>query len=157
MDLEQSIQTMFKFPDIFILCKQNNTDIYSYFRNNFGCENLPEDFLIFMSIFDGLKLNDLNIFSINSKNKPFVVQTFQEFSKDTDIDAYQEKIEIKSKNGLFFFATDNKGGRYAFKKQENYQKVCYIPTDSPRKVVVYETFTDLLSEKIELAIKNCIL
>lgn len=156
MNLEQCIQRMIKFPDIFKLCKQDNADVYSYFKQNFDCTNIPEDFLLFISIFDGLKLNDFNIFSISSENKPFVVQTFQEFSKESDIEVYQEKIEVNSNNKLFFFATDNKGGRYAFKKQKDYTKVCYIPTESPRKIVIYENFTDLLSEKIELAIKNSI-
>ena len=154
MNLEECIQRMMKFPDIFRLCKQNNTDVYSYFKQNFACINLPEDFSFFMSMFDGLKLDDFNIFSIDSKDKPFVVQTFQQFSNDNDIEDFQEKLEIKSKSVLFFFATDNKGGRYAFKKQKDYPKICYIPIESPRKIIIYENFTDLLSEKIELAIKN---
>ena len=154
MNLEQCIQRMLKFPDIFKLCKQNNSEVSTYFRKNFDCKYLPENFLLFISIFDGLKLDDFNIFSIESKDKPFVVQTFADFSKDKDIEDYQNKLDMKSNTPLFFFATDNKGGRYAFKKQERYQKIYYMPSESPRKVVIYQDFADLLSEKIELAIKN---
>ena len=154
MDLEQCIQKMIKFPDIFKLCKQNNSDVFRYFKENFDCKYLPEDFLRFISIFDGLKLDDFNIFSIESINKPYIVQTFADFSSKEVTKGYRDKLSMRSNTSLFFFATDNMGGRYAFKDQENCKKICYILGESPRRVVIYDSFTDLLSEKIELAIKN---
>lgn len=149
MKLDNCFKKMQEFPDIFTLIPQQIENVRDYFKLNFNCHNIPEDFVMFMSIIDGLKLDTFNVFSITENNKPFSVLTFKDNSNDETTANFMENLEVATSSELFIFATDGKGGRYTFKKNKDDNQIYYIPTNRDIKVIIYESFSQVLEEAIE--------
>ena len=155
-NLEKCLKKMAQYPEIFYLSRQINKKITNYFDTKFDLKIIPADFLMFISFLDGIKTNHFSVFSIYKENKPFEVLTFEkESTEDATLD-YLDKLNIYLGVDLFFFAGDDKGGRYAFKKNVRDNQIYYIPNDKPAKIVTYSNFTSLLKDKIDLEIANYI-
>lgn len=134
------------FPDLFKLNLQNNKDIVQYF-GNYKCSHLPADFMSFMSILDGLNTEIFTIFSIEDNDNQIVMK-FEDYSTEEKINNYLNSCNIRTNSKLFFFAADNVGGRYGFKKTIQDNIVYYINPSSPNMVVMHNSFLDLVNDKI---------
>lgn len=123
--IEKCIREMTNYPNIFYLTRQVNNNIIHYFDSKFNLKKLPMDFLLFISIFDGLKTDYFNIFSIYTKytkNESSKSLTFYEQSTEEVTLDYLEKLNIYLGTDLFFFADDGKDGKYALKKMQKTTK-----------------------------------
>jgi len=142
------------FPDLFKINVQKVNDVENYLKNRFNCKFIPKDFISFMNILDGLKVQDFNIFSVTEKDKDNVVMTFENYSKDEDVEDYLNTNLSDIEDRLLFFASDNAGGRFAFKTNVNDEKIYYLSNDNYSKIVEMDNFLDLLFDKINLHIEN---
>lgn len=134
------------FPDLFNLREQKNKDVVQYFER-FKCRYLPTDFISFMSILDGLNTEIFTIFSIgDSENQ--IDMKYEDYSTEEKIADYLNALNLRTTAKLFFFAADNIGGRYAFKTNIQDDSVYYINASSSNMVVVYDSFLDLVNDKI---------
>ena len=155
-NLEKCLKKMAKYPNLFYLTRQINKNIKNYFDVRFDLKILPADFLMFISFLDGIKTDKFNIFSIYKENKPFDVLTFEENSTEDAVLDYLDELNIYLGSELFFFAGDESGGRYAFKKNIHDNQIYYIPNEKPAKIISYDNFTTLLENKVDFAINNYI-
>lgn len=149
MELENCFKRMKEVPDIFTLIPQQVQNVREYFKSNFNCTYIPEDFVMFMSIIDGLKLDTINIFSIIENDKPHSVLTFEKNSNDEITANFMDRLDVSISSHLFIFATDSKGGKYTFKKDKEDNQIYYIPTNRDINVIIFENFTQVLEESIE--------
>ena len=58
---------------------------------------------------------------------------------------------------LFFFGADKNNGRYAFKKDIDDKRVFYLNPEEKDTVMIYETFLDLLYDKMEAVLRQHII
>ena len=155
-NLEKCLKKMAKYPKIFYLTRQINKNITNYFNIKFNLKIIPADFLMFISFLDGIKTKSFNVFSIYKENKPFEVLTFEEYSTEDATLDFLDEINMYLGTDLFFFASDENGGRYAFKKNMHDNQIYYIPNEKFAKIVSYSSFTAVLEEKVDFEIKNYI-
>lgn len=146
--LNEIMSKLNSLPDLFVLNKQNCADVQAYFKTNFDCQQLPQEFLEFMKILDGLQIETFTIFSINDKDKKNFVMKFEDYSKEKDVENYCSKMNKKTKSKLFFFGCDNSGGRFAF-KTNNDNSVYYLNRSKPNQILIYDSFLSLLNNQIE--------
>ena len=52
---------------------------------------------------------------------------------------------------LFFFASDNSGGKFAFKTDVEDNQVYYLPNFPLDQIIVYDSFINLVKQKIKEA------
>ncbi len=149
MNLENCIKRMKEFPDIFTIIPQHAQNVRKYFKSNFNCLHVPEDFVAYMTLIDGLKLDGFSIFSILEDDKPYSVSTFDKYSNDEMTSNFMNRLDVSSKSQLFIFATDSTGGKYTFKKDKDDNHVYYIPTNRDISVIIFDSFSQVLGEAIE--------
>ena len=147
--LNEIMSKLNSLPDLFVVNKQNCADVQAYFKTNFNCEQLPQEFLEFMKILDGLQTDIFTIFSINDKDKENFVMKFEDYSKEEDVENYCSNLKKKTKSKLFFFGCDNLGGRFAFKIDNNDNSVYYLNRIKLNQILIYDSFLGLLNDKIE--------
>lgn len=143
----RAVNRMKQFPDLFRLRVQRNRNSKQYFEN-FNCLYLPEDFLDFMSVLDGLSTEIFTVFSIGDCDGQ-IIKKFDEYSNPVEVKRYLESCNLKMNPKLFFFASDNVGGRYAFKTDIKEDAVYYLNAINPDAQLTYNSFLDLLNDKIE--------
>lgn len=139
------------FPDFFKVCVQNNNDVAGYFLSQFNCKGLPDEFISFMTVLDGLHTELFTVFSISDEGSSVSLK-FDEYSNKQATNNYLKNISTKL--NLFFFACDNSGGRYAFNADGKDDKVYYINSNKPDVVVIHNSFFALLNDKINLYISK---
>jgi len=112
-------------------------------------KNLPQEYLEFMNLTDGLGLSVSEIldtsdgeYSFVETNKQYKKEFLDAFAKDFVADDYS------------LFATDGMGGYYAFSAQENNEKVYYFDHEFSDDLKTYKSFIhflkDLIKQEIEL-------
>ena len=153
--LENVFIKLNEFPDLFKMNVQTNKEVRNYFATNFDCMNLPEDFVKFMEMYDGLHCEIFTIFSMWSYLEQFTMN-YKDYANEETIQDYVRQLKINGNYRLMFFAADNMGGRYAFKKDVPDQKVYYFNAQQPEVVVMYESFVDLLYDKVVSCIEKMV-
>lgn len=147
--LNEIMSKLNSLPSLFVLNKQNCVDVQAYFKTNFNCPQLPQEFLEFMKILDGLQTETFTIFSINDNDKENFVMKFEDYSQEKDVENYCSNLKKKTKSKLFFFGCDNLGGRFAFKTDSNDNSVYYLNKSKPNQILIYDSFLGLLNDQIE--------
>ncbi len=145
--LNKIITRLKEFPDFFRLKSQKHENCNTYFSSTFGCKYLPIDFLTFMKILDGLHTEIFTIFSIEQDNESFVMK-YDEYSTDNVVNSYFQQFNLRTNSKLFFFASDNVGGRYAFKTDVQDNKVYYLNATQPDMIIMHNSFLDLVYDTI---------
>ena len=151
-NLKRLFNRLSKFPDLFVLHKQTNQNIDEYFET-LGYSDLPLEFLAFISLVDGLKLDNIQIFSVND-NPNFITLKFEDYSSHMAVQNFCSNW-INNKN-YFFFASDSKGGRFAFDLCTNDGLVYYLSPANMGQTIAYGTFISWLEDVIEKTIQNSI-
>lgn len=145
---QKIIDKILSKSDRFELAMQQREDVKEYFSKEMKCNFLPKGFVEFMQVFDGITVEGFSIFAIDDKDK--VQMTYEKYSTEKAVDKFMEDYKMKSTNSkLFFFATDNRGGRYAFKKDIADDRIYYFEKYNPDGLIAYSNFEDLLEQKIE--------
>ncbi len=148
MNISECIAKMRRFPDIFRLFPQQTADVAEYFATHFGATALPDDFVQFMTAVDGLKLTKIEIFAIHA-DLPIPVQTFDTSADPASARDFWDSVGAKNTDNLLIFATDGKGGRYAFDKTSDDTRVFHFLAHSSMRYAIYASFSDWLSDVIE--------
>lgn len=152
-NIQALVDRMLLNPDLFDLKQQTHTNIEEYFKTNFNCTTLPEDFLSFMKILDGVVFHGLSIFAIGDNQTPEM--TYDKYSTDEETEQYCAHFQMKPKDStFFFFGSDNRGGRYAFKKNSDSQHICYLSPQNLSIITIFSSFADFLSMHIETHIQE---
>lgn len=147
--LNEIVDKLNSLPDLFMLNKQNCADVQAYFKTNFNCQHLPQEFLEFMQNLDGLQTETFTIFSLNDNDKENFVMKFEDYSTEKDVQNYCSNLKKKTKSKLFFFGCDNLGGRFAFKTNNKDNSVYYLNRSKPNQILIYNSFLGLLNDQIE--------
>lgn len=148
----KEIKNLIKNNKKIIFNKQKNKNIEKYFQENFQTLFLPQDFLLFVEEFDGAKILDFDIFSIQQDQKSYFAMTYENYSTPDYIEKYCSAHTAKPKDSkLFFFASDNFGGKYAFKTNVEDNQVYYLPNFPLDQIIVYDSFLNLVKQKIKEA------
>jgi len=131
---------------------QTHEDVKEFFENEMKCKNLPNGFVPFMQVFDGITFPGFSVFAIGDKDT--IQMTYQKYSSEEAVEDFCSDYKMRSTNSkLFFFATDNRGGRYAFKKDVADEKIYYFTRDNLDSVITYSSFENLLEEKVDAYLK----
>ena len=145
--LDEIISKLKKYPNLFRLREQENKNVSQYF-STFNQKYLPNDFIEYMNIFDGLSTEIFTIFSINDSDEEIIL-TFNEYSSKDITKNYLKYVNFKDNSNIFFFACDNKLGRYYFRTDEQDSAVYYMNFNTPSMFEKYDSFLDLLNIKID--------
>ena len=150
---QKIIDTILSRSDLFATATQTRENVREYFEQEMKCSHLPKGFVEFMQVFDGITFEGLSVFAIDDKDK--IQMTYEKYSSEMAVDKFMSDYKMKSNNSkLFFFATDNRGGRYAFKKDIADERIYYFERFNLDTVFVYSSFEDLLEKKIEEYLKK---
>lgn len=145
---QKIIDKILSKSDLFEIAMQQREDVKVYFEKEMNCKFLPKGFAEFMQVFDGITIQGFSIFAIDDKDK--IQMTYEKYSNENAVQRFMSDYKMHSTNSkLFFFATDNCGGRYAFKKDIQDERIYYFENDNLDGLIVYPTFEDLLEQKIE--------
>ena len=118
-----------------------------------SCQYLPSGFAEFMQVFDGVVFEGFSVFAIDGSET--AQMTYDKYSNEKAVEKYMSDYKMHSTNSkIFFFATDNRGGRYAFKKDIADERIYYFERDNFDGLFVYPCFEDLLEQKIKQFLKE---
>lgn len=152
-EIKKLVDKLKSHPEIFALNKQTTKNLKEYFKTNYNCSSFPQGFLTFMELTDGVTIGDITLFSINKSVDNYVLQ-FETYASIAATKEYLDSINTPDKDGLMFFANDGGGGRFAFNKIEDCDKVYYLSKQRPNVVIIYESFYDWLKNLVDITIRD---
>ena len=152
-EVKELVDKLKSYPELFALNKQTTKNLKEYFKIYYSCTSFPQGFLTFMELTDGVTIGDITLFSINKSMDNYVLQ-FETYASIAATKEYLDRINTPDKDNLMFFANDGGGGRFAFNKKENSDKVYYLSKQRPDVVIIYESFYDWLKNLVDITIRD---
>lgn len=146
----ECVKKMKEYPQVFRFNVQKNTNISDYFRDKFEAKNLPSDFLDFMSLIDGVLMDNLHLYTITEEG--IQVATFERYSSKEYVRNYLLLNGFNPETPYLFIGQDNERNTLAI-RLDNYSNSIYILSyGQDRSIIRYESFADLLEERISQAL-----
>ena len=144
---QKLIDKILEQTNLFEVVAQKRENVREYFEEEMQCQHLPQGFAEFMQVFDGITMDGFSVFAIDGRDT--IQMTYEKYASDEAVEKFMADYKMRSTNSkLFFFATDNRGGRYAFKKDISDEKIFYFEKANPDGVFFYPSFEALLEQKL---------
>ena len=151
--IKELVDRLRNMPDYFALNEQKTSNLEEYFGQKYDCTSFPKGFLQFYKETDGITIGDVTLFAVNENSINYVL-LFDEYASKDETKKYLERIVLDGKDDLMFFANDGEGGRFAFGKKEDSDKVYYLSMQRPEITIIYDSFYDWLKNLVDVTIKD---
>ena len=143
------------YPNLFKAYSQIRENIEDYFKIKFSCKYFPYGFLEFINVYDGAELGEIKFYSITSDGKDKSPLLFKDYTNDEAVAEFTKNFAMGSNDSrILFFAQDDRGGRYFFKKDIQDDRVFYQNSNNTDAVMIWDGFYDLLLDIINNIISN---